>query len=249
MPKPNKTPSKSPALTHAKLRPFRKRNLLEAALTHPSYRTGRQHLKNESFDRLEFFGDSVLNFVICRALMKHFPEADEGEMSRLRSTLVSRKMLARIAKSLKLKRLIKVGPGIKNEPPQAHEKILSDSFEALLAAIFLDQGFLRTEQFLLDLFQPYFDPKRLNRLDPNPKSSLQILSQRHWQKLPEYEITEAPEGFTAHAKIHSKLKASAQGKTKKEAEEKAARVLVKKIRQDFAGALKKSSDKKLSRAR
>ncbi len=249
MAKPRKTASKKASFTHPRLRPFRKTNFLEAALTHPSHRPGKRDLKTENFDRLEFFGDSILNFLICRALIKRFPSADEGEMSRLRSTLVSRRILARIAQSLKLKRLIKVGPGMKNEPPQAHEKIMADAFEALIAAVFFDQGLGRTENFLMDLFDPYFNPKRLNRLDPNPKGSLQILSQKHWQKLPEYEITEASGGFTANVRIHSKLKASAHGKSKRGAEEKAARALIIKIRQGFSGALKKSSERKLSRAR
>lgn len=234
---------------HPQLRAFRKTALLEAALTHPSFRPSPGETPSQSFGRLEFFGDAILNFVICRTLFKLFPSAGEGELTRLRSTLVSRKILARIARELKLKPLLKVGPGVKNEPPQAQEKLLADSLESLIAAVFLDQGILRTERFLESIFSPYLDAKRLNRLDPNPKGSLQILSQRHWQKLPVYLVKRNEKGVRVEVKIEGAACASAEALTRKAAENMAAQKLAAKIRQDFAGVLKKSSERKLSSAR
>lgn len=228
---------------------FRKDALLEAALTHPSYQGPDKNSSGENFGRLEFFGDAILNFVICRALFKLFPAADEGELSRLRSTLVSRKILARIARELKIKPLLKLGPGVKNEPPQAQEKLLADSLESLIAAIFLDQGLAKTEKFLTRVFSLYLNPGRLNRLDPNPKGSLQILCQRHWQKLPVYKILRSEKGVTVEVEINAAFKAAADASTRKAAENKAARKLAAQIRQAFAGDLKKSSERKLSSAR
>lgn len=243
-PEPSKT-----SFRHPELRPFRKTGLLEAALTHPSFQGADKKGAPEQFGRLEFFGDAILNFVICRALFKLFPAADEGELSRLRSTLVSRKILARIAGELKIKPLLRLGPGVKNEPPQAQEKLLADSLESLIAAIFLDQGLARTEKFLGKIFSLYLNAGRLNRLDPNPKGSLQILCQRHWQKLPSYKILRSTKGVTVEVEITEVFRASSEASTRKAAEIKAARKLTAQIRQAFSGALKKSSERKLSSAR
>lgn len=243
------TAQKKQSFSHPELRPFRKTALLEAALTHPSYQGADKIDALEQFGRLEFFGDAILNFVICRTLFKLYPSADEGELSRLRSTLVSRKILARIARELKIKSLLKLGPGVKNEPPQAQEKLLADSLESLIAAVFLDQGLAKTEKFLGKIFSLYLNAGRLNRLDPNPKGSLQILCQRHWQKLPSYKISRSGKEITVEVEINEVFRASAEAPTRKAAEIKAARKLTAQIRQAFSGALKKSSERKLSSAR
>lgn len=225
---------------------FKKTYLLEAALMHPSYRN-EVALKNpENFDRLEFFGDSLLNFVVCRKLYRLFPKADEGVLSRLRSILVSRKILSRIAREIGLTRLIKIGRAMKEQGEFSKFKILADSFEALLAAIYFDRGFAKVERFILQHFDGYFDAKRLFRLDPNPKSSLQELSQKHWQKLPIYTHEMTPDGVKTIVTVHKNRKASATAKTRRAAEEKAARLLVREIRQELLRDSKKySSGKRL----
>lgn len=91
---------------------FRSNRFLLSALTHPSYRNENACPDLEDFDRLEFFGDSLLNFVVCRRLYQKFPDADEGLLSRLRSILVSRKVLSRVAVKMGLPRLIRLGKSL-----------------------------------------------------------------------------------------------------------------------------------------
>lgn len=227
--------------------PFRKPELLHAALFHPSYRNENAlERKYQNFDRLEFFGDAILNFVICRRLYDLFPEADEGMLSKLRSILVSRRILARIAKELKLPAFIRLGRSLQKQQLFMKSKIFADSFEALIAAVYFDKGFAKTSLFILKHFEPYFDAKKLFRLDPNPKSTLQELVQKHWQKLPLYESEVNEKGVVTTVSIGRARAASASARTRRDSEEKAARLLLRQLRQELLGRLnKKSSGRKL----
>src|SRR3989338_744408 len=211
---------------------FRNKKLIEAALTHPSYRNECVSVKPVAcFQRLEFLGDSVLNFFIARRLYKLFPDADEGLLSRLRSILVSRRVLAKIGKTIKLHRFLDIGKHEKKQFSLLKEKILADSFEALVAAIYYDRGLKKTEEFLAKHFNTYFDQKKLFRIDPNPKSTLQEYVQKELHILPSYEIGHKEKHqFTAWVSIHGKMRSKGKGRTLKEAEAKAAAGLIKKLR-------------------
>ncbi len=227
---------------------FRGAEWVESALTHPSFRNENGKITGLfDFDRLEFFGDSILNFCICRKLYALFPEANEGLLSRLRSILVSRKILARIAREMKLYSVVRLGKSIQSQPLAAKSKILADTFEALLAAWYFDRGLPAAEKFILKNFRDYFNVKRLFQLDPNPKSTLQELCQKEWQKLPLYSGEITSEGFKSTVSLGKIRKATAVGRTRQESEEKAARYLVRKIRQELLARRSKrtSSGKKL----
>lgn len=224
---------------------LKKPYLYEAALSHPSFRNENpSHHKLQDFDRLEFFGDVVLNFVVCKKLYRSFPDADEGLLSRLRSILVSRKILSRIAKEQGFLKLVRLGRGLEKQDQNSKKKILADAFEAFIAALYFDKGFSHAEKFILKLFKSYFDAKRLFRLDPNPKSMLQEISQKKWQKIPTYQFEITPDGFTSIVSIDHLKKASASGKTKQEAEERAARLLIRKLKNQLARLSKKESSGK-----
>ena len=224
---------------------FKTPALLESALTHPSYRYEHNVKHLENFDRMEFFGDSILNFVICRKIYKLFPDADEGALSKLRSILVSKKILSRIAREIGLLPQIKIGRSLKDQKDFIRGKICTDAFESLIAAIYFDRGFDFAEKFILKHFKGYFDAKRLFRLDPNPKSTLQELVQNHWHKLPLYTSEQTEKGFKTLISVSPSRKASALAKNRKDSEEKAARLLLRKLRQEWVGrSNKKSSDKK-----
>lgn len=241
---------------------FRNAALLDAAFQHPSYchehgltpeaRLAQGDRPAEDFDRLEFFGDSILNFVVCRKLFKAFPGEHEGMLSRLRSILVSRKILARIAKPLGFLSLIQLGRSLKKQKEYSKAKLLADAFEAFLAAVYLDQGFAKTERFILQHFEPYFNMKRLFRIDPNPKSMLQEISQKTWQKLPLYATTVTGDKVKTVVSVDRRLQAAGIGKTRRESEEKAARLLLRKLRQAAGGdsrskrAASRSSPKRAS---
>lgn len=209
---------------------FSNPKLLEGALTHPSFRNEHPHLKLPDFDRLEFFGDSILNYVICCELFELFPEANEGILSRFRSTLVSRKILARVAREIRLGPVIKLGQGLNREKGNQQSKILADTYEAVIAAIYEDQGLAAAREFILKHLSSYLNPRRLLRLDPNPKSTLQELSQKKWKKIPEYSWKAARGGIRVEVRIGRKYRFAVTGKNRRELEEKAARELLKKLR-------------------
>lgn len=213
---------------------IKKPHRFESALTHPSFRYENQVKGLDHFDRMEFLGDAILNEVICHRIYNSFQDADEGLLSRLRSTLVSRKILIKIARTLKLNTFIRLGRGFKRSSPAfLKAKILADVFEALIAAVYFDRGKKAAERFILKNFEGYFDIKKLFRLDPNPKSTLQEVSQKYWKKLPQYDSVMVAKGIQVTAWIDGQKRAKAIARSRKEAEEKAARALIIKLRKKF----------------
>lgn len=218
-----------------------------AALTHPSFRNEnfRQTKGLEDFDRLEFLGDSILNEVICQKLFEKFPEADEGMLSKLRSILVSQKILSRVAQAIKLQNVLRISKSLRhNFKDFLKAKLLTDALEALFAAIYFDHGHDKVEAFILKHFKAYFDAKLLFRLDPNPKSTLQEITLKKWQKLPEYTYAFSEKGVKTTVSAGGKRKASALHKIKRESEVMAARALIIRLRKEF----KKEKPRQKSRA-
>lgn len=218
---------------------FKKTKLLKSALFHPSYRNENPEANLDDFDRMEFLGDSILNYVVCRKLYQQFPEANEGMLSRLRSILVSRKILFRISKEIRLLKVARLGKSLEAQPLFTKVKVFTDIFEALIAAIYFDKTFEAAEKFILKHFHSYFDAKKLFRLDPNPKSTLQELCQKTWQKLPIYSHQLTPKGVKTIVQISKTFKASAIARRRQDSEEKAARLLIRKIRQELFRRSKK----------
>ena len=210
--------------------PIRRIKYYEAALTHPSYRNENQTKPLEDFDRLEFLGDAILNEVVCQRLYKEFSNADEGMLSKLRSILVSRKVLSRIALKLKLQKWLRFGNSLRHAFKSSFKtKLLTDIVEALFAAIFFDLGRAKTEAFILKHYEEYFDAKKLFRLDPNPKSTLQEFTLKAWKKLPEYKHAFSRLGVKTTVSAGRK-KATVFAKSKKESELKAACALLRLLR-------------------
>ena len=216
--------------------PVRSLTTYRAALTHPSFRNENARITKglEDFDRLEFLGDSILNEIICQKLFEKFPEADEGMLSKLRSILVSQKILSRIAQALKLQHVLLISKNMRqNFKDFLKAKLLTDALEALFAAIYFEQGHNKVEAFILKHFKKYFDPKLLFRLDPNPKSTLQEMTLKKWQKLPEYTHVFSDKGVKTTVSAGGKRKASALHKIKRESEVLAARALIRRLRKEF----------------
>ena len=202
-------------------------------MTHPSYRNEHPHFRLPDFDRLEFFGDAILNYVTCCELIEAFPEANEGILSRFRSTLVSKKILARVAGEIRLGKFLKVGRSLASDKGPQHSKILADSLEALIAAIYEDQGLPQAREFIVKHLGAYLNPRRLLRLDPNPKSTLQELSQKQWKKIPEYSWKATRQGIRVEVRIGRKYRVAVTGKNRRDLEEKAARELLRKLRREL----------------
>ena len=246
-------------------RAFRNRKFLLTALTHPSYQnsieakpprnpTGfgtaqslnrsdsRAKPSADQFQRFEFLGDSIINYFVATNLYEQFPNADEGLLSRLRSILVSRKLLARLGRSIRLRSYLNLGERERKLPEALKEKMVSDAFEALVAALYFDRGKKAVEQFLMKCFAPYFNQKRLFAFDPNPKSALQEEVQKKFGVLPAYhaQLGKSKDVFTAWVTIKGRMKTKGRGRTKQEAEAQAAAALLKKLK---AKSLKSSSAK------
>lgn len=162
---------------------FDDETLLRNALTHRSV----GGLNNE---RLEFLGDSILNFVIAAELYRRYPKASEGDLSRLRASMVDKDSLAGIGAGLNLGEHLYLGSGELKSGGFRRKSILADAVEALIGAIYLDGGFEAAREAIRRLYQPTLD----NPIDPetlkDPKTRLQELLQARRQSLPDYELVE-----------------------------------------------------------
>lgn len=159
---------------------FNDAKLLKLALTHRSCDT----VNNE---RLEFLGDSIVNFVIAEALYIELPYAQEGELSRTRASLINRDTLGNVARELKIGRFIQLGPGELRSGGSERLSILSCTMEALIGAIYLDGGMAIARECILRWYQPYFSTlKTANRKDP--KTQLQEHMQSIHGALPVYKV-------------------------------------------------------------
>lgn len=210
---------------------FKKQKLLLWALTHPSY-PDLDGSRGLYFQRLEFLGDSIINSFVAFEIYQIFPDANEGVLSRLRSILVSRKILAEIAGKLKLKKYIRLGHQEEKQFDLIYEKIMADAYEALVAAIYLDRGRKKVEGFLAKCFKPYLNQRKLFQFHSHPKSILQEYSQKKSGVLPRYETQFDPikNLFQTYASIDKKRKAQGSGRTKQEAEAAAALALIQKLK-------------------
>jgi len=163
---------------------FEEPRLLAAALTHRS--AGAPH--NE---RLEFLGDGALNFIIAEALFRRLPRATEGELSRLRATLVNGATLAELARDLEMGDFLRLGPGELKSGGHRRESILADALEAVIGAVYLDGGFEACRAVVLGLWSERLDSLPDAASLKDPKTRLQEWLQARGRALPRYELVEA----------------------------------------------------------
>lgn len=207
---------------------FNNQELVARALTHRSF--GPDH--NE---RLEFLGDSLLNMIVTDILFQRYPELDEGELSRMRASLVSGKTLAQVATELQLGEFLRLGAGERNSGGHRRSSTLADVVEALLGAVYLESGLDACRQCVIRWLG-----KRLDRLDPtashkDAKTRLQELLQARKQPLPDYQLC-ATEGkahqqaFTVSCRI-SLLGdvVTATGTSRRKAEQAAAEIVLARL--------------------
>lgn len=162
---------------------FKQPHLLVAALSHRS-------AMGQNNERLEYLGDSILNFLIAEALYEQWPKASEGELSRLRASLVKGETLAEIARDLQLNHCLRLGIGELKSGGQQRDSILADAFEAVIAAIYLDSDIMICKRCVLQWYAERL--KNLNqRVDlKDPKTRLQEYCQAYQYPLPIYEVLE-----------------------------------------------------------
>lgn len=204
-------------------------DLLALALTHSSVapvRTG-------SNERLEFLGDAVLGMVVCERLFLQCEDLMEGDMTKIKSTAVSRQTCARIADQLGISALTVMSKGI-SRGTGLPQSVSAAVFEAILGAIFLDGGMDKARQFVLEHVQPHIDEALANEHQRNYKSVLQQYAQRQWSAVPIYQVLDekGPDHskcFEVAVGISGRNFASAWGKSKKEAEQEAARLALNEL--------------------
>lgn len=209
---------------------FKDEKLLEKALIHRSFS------KNNNNERLEFLGDSVLGLVISTHLFNRQTKAPEGELSRIRSSLVKEDALATVARDINLGDYLKLGSGELKSGGYRRASILSDAMEALFGAVYIDGGYAECEKIILFLYQEYLvtlpSPKDLK----DPKTALQEYLQSNQIDLPEYEVVQTvgkshDQTFTVECRIDRlKITASGKGSSRKKAEQMAASIGLKEAR-------------------
>jgi len=203
---------------------FKQVSLLEVALTHRSAAIVGHRENNE---RLEFLGDAVLSLAVSDLLMRRFPGSDEGELSRWRASLVNTRRLALRARELELGGWLNLGKGEERSGGRDKESILAAACEALIGAIYLDRGYGAAKRFVLKHFLR--DVKKpVPEAEKDYKTQLQELTQRMFRTTPTYKLIEAsgPEHakrFLSEISVGGRRLATGSGKSKKGAEQVAAR--------------------------
>ncbi|MDH3762228.1 MAG: ribonuclease III [Gammaproteobacteria bacterium] len=205
---------------------FRQQALLLQALTHRSYS------RSSNNERLEFLGDSVLNLIISNFIYHRFADADEGELSRIRASLVKESTLAEVAREISLGDFINLGGGELKSGGYRRASILSDALEAVIGAVYLDSDYQQTEKAVLRLFQDYLDGITVGDSLKDPKTRLQEYLQSRQQGLPVY-VVENTTGkshsqlFTVSCSIEDPaLQTRGSGTSRKKAEQQAAQKML-----------------------
>ncbi|MFK7791714.1 MAG: ribonuclease III [Devosiaceae bacterium] len=212
------------ALSHQ----FADQELLARALTHASY-SGGQSDPTQTYQRLEFLGDRVLALVIADALASRFPRADEGELARRLNHLVRAETCAVIAKNIGIDRHVRTDDLDITKPTRAARAVLADVCEALIAALYLDGGIEVAERFILTHWQAVMDEADAARRDP--KTALQEWAHSRRKATPRYDETsrEGPDHapvFNIQVSVDGVEPMEAQGKSKRDAQQLAAKALL-----------------------
>ncbi|HPZ43462.1 MAG TPA: ribonuclease III [Bacillota bacterium] len=202
--------------------------LLEQALTHSSFTYESRQNGLENNQRLEFLGDAVLELVISDYLYRNHPGFDEGSLTKLRASVVCEASLARAARALGLGPCLLMGKGEERSGGRERPSILADAFEALLGAVYLDQGLDKAAELAIQFLSPVLKDVLEGRLERDYKTELQeYVQQRHGEQV-QYVILkeEGPDHhkiFTAGVLYKGKLAGSGTGRSKKDAEQQAAK--------------------------
>ncbi len=202
-------------------------SLYEKALTHSSFAHERGQRRSNN-ERLEFLGDAVLELVISDYLYEAYPHLPEGKLTRLRADLVCEASLARLAFELNLSEYLRLGKGELMGGGASRPSLLGDTVEALIGALYLDLGLGKCRQYVLDLYKPIMKELQEGVLNRDYKTLLQEFSQARYAITPSYRIIHArgpdhDKEFEAEVVLTGEAIGSGRGRSKKEAEQAAAK--------------------------
>lgn len=216
---------------------FKNKDLLILAFVHRSFVNEYRDLMKEHNERLEFLGDSVLGLVIADFLYKTLSTSSEGKLSSIRASLVDANACSTYLKKLNIEECVLLGKGEKQTSERGRDTIFSDVFEAIVAAIYLDGGYKKANDFILKRLKDEIENILKNPIR-NFKAELQDYSQKKYQKIPNYRVIK--ESGPDHEKmfdigvyIDEELLGEGQGLSKKDAEQKAAKNALEKINESI----------------
>ncbi|MDR4500430.1 MAG: ribonuclease III [Nitrospirales bacterium] len=215
---------------------FRNPEYLETALTHKSFCQGSQPTGHQDNERLEFLGDAVLALVVSKYIVSKYPEASEGELSKVKAFLVSRSSLAQVARRLDLGGSLLLGRGEEATNGRQKSSLLANALEAVIAAVYIDGGGEAAESFILRVFQPELADLGTLGADEfrgDYKSHLQERVHKQFDVNPDYRVVhesgpDHQKVFEMEVSINGKVYGRGTGKTKKQAEQSAARQALKR---------------------
>jgi ribonuclease-3 len=204
-------------------------------LTHVSYGQGKEAEHNET---LEFLGDAVLNLAISDLLMRAFPEKNEGDLSRMRASLVNSGVLAEKAALLDLGAILRLGKGEEHSGGRNKESILAGAFEALLGGIYSEKGYEAAYRVVERFFAPDIKERRFGR--PDFKTRLQEISQMIFHAPPQYLLVsesgpDHAKRFVTEISVGGKVLGRGEGKSKKQSEQEAASKALEELQGDLTG--------------
>jgi len=213
---------------------FKDKSILSLALTHSSYANEHKLGKFEYNERLEFLGDAVLEFFISRCIYEKYPELPEGELTKLRAAIVCEGSLAKKAVEVHLGEFLLLGKGEEITGGRQRESILADAFEAVIGAVLMDGGIECVEKYVMGLMTGVVESVRSNFMLMDYKTRLQEEVQKHGKESVTYAIIKESgpdhgKTFTAEVYHVGKTLGSGSGKTKKEAEQNAAKNALSKM--------------------
>ena len=213
---------------------FRAAGLRRLALAHRSY--AFEQGEAETNERLEFLGDAVLGLVVTDLAYRRFPEMSEGELAKLRAATVNMATLADIARDVGLGEELLLGKGEEQSGGRGKTSILADAMEAVLGAIYLDRGLGTAREVIERLFWPRMAKYARGEGDRDFKTGLQELAAQDLGNLPQYTVTEEgpdhAKRFTATVYLDGEAYGRGSGRSKKEAEQQAAREAYRRLRRE-----------------
>ncbi len=211
---------------------FKNKDLLKQALTHRSW-VNENSENNGTNERLEFLGDAILEFIVSKEIYARFPKEEEGYLTALRANLVNTKNLGSVATSLKIGEMILLSKGEEDGGGRLNSSLLADTVEAIIGALFLDQGIEASEKFINENILIDVDKKASLPLK-DPKSLLQEKVQAKGYSAPKYQVIsemgpDHNKEFTVEVIVNGKPEAKGTGKSKSEAEQDAASSALKNV--------------------
>jgi ribonuclease-3 len=214
---------------------FKNKEYLNLSLTHSSYAYERGTGNTKQNERLEFLGDVILSLVISEYIYFRYPEKSEGELAKIRASLVNKSILAKIGKRLSLGRYLLLGRGEQLTGGRNRSSILANTVEAIIGAIYLDKGLKEASKFIISQFQEDVELlERDSKYNIDSKTLLQEITQEKYKILPEYRVVrvKGPDHrrlYEVDVLINNKVSGFGVGRSKKEAEQKAALMAIERF--------------------